>query len=456
MVGQDASPPLTTREFAALMAPLGPFSPAPRLAAGVSGGPHSLCLAILARDWVRARGGSLLALVADHGLRPESGAEAASVAERLRGSLGIPVRILPLGLPPGPALQERARAARLQALLAAAAEAGAPWLLLGHHRADQAETLAFRALRGSGPRGLAGMAPARAAPEALLLRPLLEVPPGRIEAVLAAAGIEPVRDPSNADPRFARARLRAALDDPAGEGEGTAALAAAAAAFSARAARQGAALAARLAEAAELRPEGFCRLDPAALGRDALARAALSALVRAVAGAAHPPPVEGVATLLARGHGTLHGARLMPGRGGRWLLAREAAACAPPVAACPGALWDGRFRLEGEGDPAAEIGVLGPPGAALRALRPELPAALLTALPVIRRDGVLVAVPSLLYPDEAACARFRLSFAPLGGPVAGDGAGQRVAAAGNAVACNAVACAEAGLQPFKGTAWPPI
>jgi hypothetical protein len=123
----------------------------------------------------------------------------------------------------------------------------------------------------------------------------------------------------------------------------------------------------------------------------------------------------------------------MRGRRGRWLLAREAAACAPAIPARHGSLWDGRFRLDGEGDPEASIGPLGPPSAELRALRPDVPAAVLTSLPTIRRDAVLVAVPSLLYPDPAACARFRLSFAPRGGPVAGDGAGRATAFASPAV-----------------------
>src|SRR5689334_2341252 len=170
------------------MAPLGPFGPAPALAAGVSGGPHSLALALLADHWAKACGGDLLALIADHGLRPESGAEAAEAAALLRRR-GIQVRVLRLGLTPGPALQERARAARMAALLAACREAGRPWLLLGQHRLDQAETLLFRAARGSGSEGLAAMAAARAAPEALLLRPLLGLPPGRLEALLAEAGL---------------------------------------------------------------------------------------------------------------------------------------------------------------------------------------------------------------------------------------------------------------------------
>src|SRR5581483_11924045 len=78
-----AASPLTADAFAALMAPLGPFEPAPRLAAAVSGGADSLALALLSNAWVSARGGALLALVVDHGLRPTSAAEAAVTIERL-------------------------------------------------------------------------------------------------------------------------------------------------------------------------------------------------------------------------------------------------------------------------------------------------------------------------------------------------------------------------------------
>ncbi|MGC8469235.1 MAG: ATP-binding protein [Acetobacteraceae bacterium] len=110
-------------EFAAAMAALGPFAPRPRLAAAVSGGADSLALALLAAGWAAARGGSVLALLVDHGLRPESAAEAAQTAARLAGR-AITARILTLrGLTPGPALAERARAARYRALAEAAAEA---------------------------------------------------------------------------------------------------------------------------------------------------------------------------------------------------------------------------------------------------------------------------------------------------------------------------------------------
>ena len=66
------------------MAMLGPFEPAPRLAVGVSGGADSMALALLADAWARERGGTILALIVDHGLRTESKAEAAEAAGDLR------------------------------------------------------------------------------------------------------------------------------------------------------------------------------------------------------------------------------------------------------------------------------------------------------------------------------------------------------------------------------------
>lgn len=402
---------LSAPVFAALMAPLGPFGRVPRVAVGVSGGPHSLALALLADHWARSRGGDVLALIADHGLRPESAMEAAHVKALLAGR-GIAARVLRLGLAAGPAMQERAREARLAALGAAAAAAGRPWLLLGHHRGDQAETLLFRALRGSGPRGLAAMAPARDGGAALLLRPLLTVPPAALEAVVAAAGVTPLRDPSNDDPRFTRIRLRQVLGDPDGTGRAVVALAAAAAAFAARRGRAGAVLAERLAESAEIRPEGFARIHPAVLGSDRVAAEALATLVALVGGSAFAPTPARAAALLAAGSGTLAGAWLRPAAGGAWLLLRDPGAVAGPVAAQAGATWDGRFRMLGAGRGGWRLGALGAAAAGLRGAS-LLPFAVLSALPAIRDpNGALVAVPGMDYPSSSACAPFRVAFAP--------------------------------------------
>lgn len=393
------------------MHPLGPFGPGARLAVGVSGGPHSLALALLADRWARASGGDVLALIADHGVRPESGSEAQGVA-RCLAARAIPAQVLRLNLSAGPGLQERAREARLRALARVAAVAGRPWLLLGHHRADQAETLLFRALRGSGPDGLSAMAAVRDAGAVLVLRPLLGVPPARLEAVLAAAGLAPIRDPSNADARFARVRLRASLADPDGDGPAIAALARAAAAFGLRRERLATAVAQRLAQAADIRPEGFAWIDPAALGRDGVALAALARLLHLVGNAAYAPRAASVAVLLARGAGTLSGAWLQPAAGGRWLLSRDPGMVGPQVPASHGAVWDGRFRLAGPGRAGWWCGALGADAAGLRGCG-TLPSAVLRALPAIRApNGMLAAVPALLYPSEQACAAFATAFMP--------------------------------------------
>jgi tRNA(Ile)-lysidine synthase len=396
------------------MAPLGPFGAVPRLAVAVSGGPHSLALVLLTRDWVAARGGSVLALVADHGLRPESGAEADHVMALL-AKAGIEAECLRLGLPGGARLQERARTARLAALTQAAAHHGCPWLLLGHHRGDQAETLAFRALRGSGAAGLAAMAALRAAPECLILRPLLGVAPARLEAVVAAAGLLPVRDPSNDNPRFARIRLRQALGDPGGEGEGVRALAEAAEAFAHRRARQEAALLDRLAAAAEIRPEAYAWVDPKALGDDALGITALARLIGLIGGAAWPVPIEATAALMARGGGSLAGAWMRPGAGGRWLVVRDPGLIAPAQPFQPSFLWDGRFLVNGPGRSGWTCGALGAAAADFRA-GTSIPLPALRALPALwDEEGKLAVLPGLFYGEQVKAAAWRITFAPRGG-----------------------------------------
>src|SRR5579871_6424129 len=329
--------------FLAALAALGPFEPQPRLAAGVSGGADSMALALLADDWARRRGGALLAFVVDHGLRAESAAEAALTVERLAGR-GIASRLLRIeGLTRGPALAERARVARLQVLSEASAAAGILHLLLGHHAADQAETVLIRALGGSGPAGMAAMAPVVETPTLRILRPLLGVAPGELRRFLRQAGMAWVEDPSNADRSALRPRLRWLRRDREGAGPATAALVEAAEASARQRAEHERAVSAELAKRVSIRPEGFAHiadwpLSPGALG----------ALVQMVAGAPFPPATDAVARLAAQPAGaTLAGARMMLARrtGPGWLLLREAAAMAAPVPAVPGAVWDGRFRL---------------------------------------------------------------------------------------------------------------
>ena len=176
-----------------------------RLALAVSGGPDSLALLLLAGA---AFPGKVIAATVDHGLRPEAVAEARFVGE-ICGALGVPHAIL-TGTMPGGNLQEGARTLRY-ALLAEWARDRARWIATAHQRDDVAETFLMRARRGAGVGGLAAMRAARPLGGATLVRPLLDWSRSELEAIVVAAGIAPVLDPSNRDPRFDRARTRRLL-----------------------------------------------------------------------------------------------------------------------------------------------------------------------------------------------------------------------------------------------------
>ncbi|MGW5669847.1 tRNA lysidine(34) synthetase TilS, partial [Micromonospora sp. NPDC003776] len=111
--------------------------------------------------------------------------------------------------PGGP--EAAAREARYEALLAAARRHHAAAVLLGHTRDDQAETVLLALARGAGPRGLAGMPERREWAGMPLLRPLLDVTREDTRKACAALGLVPWDDPHNADPAYARSRVRADL-----------------------------------------------------------------------------------------------------------------------------------------------------------------------------------------------------------------------------------------------------
>src|SRR5690349_6102815 len=108
--------PLTLDEFAALLAAIGEFESRPVVAVAVSGGPDSMALMLLADRWARQRGGVAWGLTVDHGLRPESAAEARTVGGWLAARV-IPHEILVwTGTKPTSGIQEAARGARYRLL----------------------------------------------------------------------------------------------------------------------------------------------------------------------------------------------------------------------------------------------------------------------------------------------------------------------------------------------------
>ena len=186
-------------------------APETSIGLAVSGGPDSLALLLLAAE---ARPLRVEAATVDHALRPESRAEAETVAQ-LCERLGVPHAILTAEWEQKPetGIQERARLMRYRLLGNWARERGLTSLATAHHVDDQAETLLMRLARGAGVKGLAGMRPVgRAAANAIaLVRPLLGWRHSELEAVCASAGVVPVQDPSNEDEQFERVRVRKAL-----------------------------------------------------------------------------------------------------------------------------------------------------------------------------------------------------------------------------------------------------
>ncbi len=201
--------PAAARRFAADLAALWPEDErGGALGLAVSGGPDSLALLLLAAE---ALPGRIAVASIDHGLRPEAADEVALVG-RVAAERGIPFTPLAVRLAPGN-LQAEARRARYAVLTEWAGAEGLGAVATAHHADDQAETLLMRLGRGSGLAGLAGVR-ARSViegSEVPLLRPLLGWRKAELAALVADAGITPAQDPSNTDPAYDRARLRAAL-----------------------------------------------------------------------------------------------------------------------------------------------------------------------------------------------------------------------------------------------------
>jgi tRNA(Ile)-lysidine synthase len=161
----------------------------------LSGGGDSVCLLDVALR-LEAR---VSALHVNYGLRDGADEDEAFVRDLCR-RLGVPLHVERIPLGEGGNLQERAREARY-ALAESLADGD---YAAAHTASDQAETVLYRLAVSPGSRALLGMASRRGR----LVRPLLDVTREEVRSYLRARGLEWREDPSNADRRFARARVR--------------------------------------------------------------------------------------------------------------------------------------------------------------------------------------------------------------------------------------------------------
>ena len=183
------------------------------LVIAVSGGPDSTALlhcAVALRERLHL---SLTAAHVEHALREDSAIVADFVGD-LCLRLEVPLALCRCEVAAeaqqrGRGIEETARLVRREHFSEIARHTRSAWVALAHSADDQAETVLHRLLRGTGIRGLAGMAMAAPlCPGVQLIRPLLDTGRHAMRYWLSARGLEWRDDPSNLDPRFTRNRLR--------------------------------------------------------------------------------------------------------------------------------------------------------------------------------------------------------------------------------------------------------
>jgi tRNA(Ile)-lysidine synthase len=176
------------------------LSPGDRIGVAVSGGADSVVLLHI----LHRLGMSLVVLHVNHHLRGAESEEDEAFVRSLAGSLGIEIKVQHSAAVRGN-LEQEAREVRREFFLRSMAECGLRRVALGHTRSDQAETVLFRLLRGSGLAGLAGMRPVT---REGLIRPLLTTSREEVRLWAKTEGLAWREDTSNANLEFARNRLR--------------------------------------------------------------------------------------------------------------------------------------------------------------------------------------------------------------------------------------------------------
>ena len=184
----------------------------------VSGGADSMALMHLVAAWrqmLRIPDTPVCVATVDHGLRPESGEEAAWVGEQAQ-QIGLEHSTLKwIGAKPTSGVQAKARAVRYQLLTTHARDRfgdASVFVLTAHHLDDQAETLLMRLARGSSLDGLAAMRRVSDGGSVQIVRPLLDIPKSRLIETLQVRNLAWIEDPSNQSEEYERVRIRRAWE----------------------------------------------------------------------------------------------------------------------------------------------------------------------------------------------------------------------------------------------------
>lgn len=177
--------------------------------AGFSGGADSTALLELLWEYGREHGIRVRALHVNHGIRGDEAERDEAFCEEFCRAREIPLTIIRKDVPGlakqrGIGMEEAGRLVRYAAFEQEIQKGGADRAALAHHRDDQAETMLFHLMRGTGLRGLRGMEPVRLP----YIRPFLCVERQEIEAWLREQGIGWVEDSTNQELAYTRNRIR--------------------------------------------------------------------------------------------------------------------------------------------------------------------------------------------------------------------------------------------------------
>jgi len=183
-----------------------------RIVAGVSGGADSVCLLLLLQKYAGKVPFALSVVHVNHGIRAEAGEDAGYV-EAMCAKMGIPFSLTAVDVH-GLALAEKCseedmgRRVRYEAFRRAAEETGSTRIAVAHNSNDNAETMLFHLFRGSGMRGMCGIAPVREDGTRKIIRPVLCLERWEVEAYLRERQVHWCMDGTNNGDGYCRNRIR--------------------------------------------------------------------------------------------------------------------------------------------------------------------------------------------------------------------------------------------------------
>lgn len=177
--------------------------------AGISGGADSVCLLFMLLKLQKELGFSLMAVHVNHGIRGAEAERDEAYVKRLCRQWNVRLKVYRENVPAyakehGMTEEEAGRDIRRTCFCKVLKEWGGTKIALAHHENDNVETLLWNLCRGTGIRGLGGIAPVND----VWIRPLLCVKRREIESYLKKRGISYCTDTTNADRRYMRNRIR--------------------------------------------------------------------------------------------------------------------------------------------------------------------------------------------------------------------------------------------------------